>query len=75
VTITVMYSCDECALSKVSCLVPAREDEDVTVWMEQTIRLISADHDQRSPGCHPKMLKDLYIPMTGTDRIGGPTLQ
>jgi hypothetical protein len=75
-TITVMYSCPECALTKVSCIVPAREEEDVLVWMDETIRLVAADHDRRSPRCHPKTLKDLYIPMPpGTDRIGGPTRQ
>jgi hypothetical protein len=75
VTIVVLYSCAECALTKVRCAVPAREEEDVRVWMDQTIRLVSADHHRRSPRCHPKTLSDLMIPMTGTDRVGGPTQQ
>jgi hypothetical protein len=74
-TITVRYSCYDCGLTKVSCVVPAREDEDVLVWMDQTLRRLAADHDQRSPSCHPTMLHDLMIPMSHADRIGGPPLQ
>ena len=75
VTITVFYSCLLCGLQKAACVVPAREDEDVRVWMDSTIRRVSVDHDMRSPNCHPDTLSELMIPMTGTDRIGGPILQ
>lgn len=71
-TITVLYSCDLCGLTDAHCDVPAREDEDVLVWMEQTIQLVAANHHRRSPLCRPKTLKNLMIPMTGRDRIGGP---
>lgn len=71
-TVRVQYSCPLCGLFKVHCDVPARGDEDVLVWMEQTIAALSHDHHARSPQCHPGELKDVMIPMTGTDRIGGP---
>jgi hypothetical protein len=74
-TIRCFYSCALCGLKKVPVDVPARGDEDVCDWMEVTIRLVGQDHAFRAPGCHPKTLTDLMIPMTGTDRVGGPTLQ
>jgi hypothetical protein len=74
-TITCKYSCPACGLKRVACPVPARMTEPVTVWMEATVRRISADHRLRSPHCHAREMKELLIPMTGTDRIGGPTVQ
>lgn len=71
VTITVLYSCHLCGLTDIPVPVPARTDEDVLVWMEQTGGLLSRDHDQRSPLCHPDKLSNVKIPMTGTDRVGG----
>jgi len=73
VTITVLYSCPECGLSRVPCDVPARGDEDVLVWMKQTLAVVSRDHDRRSPHCRPRQLVDLHVPMTSVDRIGGAT--
>lgn len=73
--ITVMYSCKPCGLKKIHLAVPARADEDVRAWMEATVLLVKGDHDRRSPHCHPKELSELYIPMTGTNRVGGPTVQ
>jgi hypothetical protein len=75
VTIRVRYSCPACGLVSVNVDVPARETEDVVTWMEATVRATGADHNRRSPDCHPARLHDLMIPMTGTDRIGGPTVQ
>lgn len=74
-TIAVKYSCPACGLKAVSVDVPARTDEDVLVWMKQTIRLTSEDHARRSPHCHPERLHDLMIPMAGAARVGGPSLQ
>jgi len=71
-TIQVFYSCPQCGLRKVRCNVPARQNEDVLDWMENTIRLLSTDHALRSPWCHPEQLHDLMIPMAGTNRVGGP---
>lgn len=75
VTIRVRYSCPDCGLKKVVCEVPARGEEDVRIWMEATIASVGADHQRRSPRCHPTQLHDLMIPMTGADRIGGPNIQ
>jgi len=69
--ITVFYSCPACGLKDVAVVVPARETEDVRVWMDKTIRLTCDDHAQRSPSCHPEQLHDLKIPITGADRVGG----
>lgn len=71
VTVTVLYSCHVCGLTDIPVPVPARTDEDVLVWMEQTGGLLSQDHAQRSPLCHPKTLSNVKIPMTGADRVGG----
>ena len=73
--IVVRYSCRLCGLLKVECLVPVRDPaQDVVRWMEQTGALLSADQRQRSPRCHPKELQDIMIPLTGRDRIGGPSV-
>lgn len=73
--ITVQYSCPECGLKDVPVQVPAREDPDenaVVPWMhEQVIPSVTADHDKRSPKCHPKELKDLKIPLPpGSEFVG-----
>lgn len=70
-----MYSCAPCGLKRVRLAVPARGEEDVVAWMESTVRVVKADHDRRSPHCHPTELTELMIPRTGADRIGGPTVQ
>ena len=74
-TITVFYSCPLCATVKAAVTVPARESEDVGEWMENTVRLLGDDHRARSPHCHPAELKNVMIPMSGRDRIGGPVMQ
>lgn len=70
--IIVKYSCYECMLKNIEVSVPARENEDVRIWMDNTIHYIANDHKKRSPQCHPKQLHDLMIPISNTDRIGGP---
>jgi len=76
VTIRCFYSCDGCGLKDQGVDVPARVgDDDVVVWMEQTVRLLVQDHKRRRVGCHPKSLQEIRIPMAGADRIGGPTIQ
>lgn len=71
VTITVLYSCHTCRLKDIPVAVPARETEDVLVWMDATGRLLGSDHHRRSPLCKTKVLNDVKIPITGTDRVGG----
>jgi hypothetical protein len=74
-TIQVLYSCARCGLKKIPLDVPARESpaEDVLVWMNHTVALVGHDHRRLSPSCEAKKIDALLIPMTGTDRVGGPT--
>lgn len=74
-TITVKYSCDVCGLTDVQVEVRAREDEDVTTWMDQTVRRIARHHSGTSPFCTARTLKNLMIPITNADKIGGPSIQ
>lgn len=73
--ITVLYSCRDCDLERVPCMVPARGEEPVLAWMDATIRVLAGDHARRSPACTARKLSDVMIPMTGADRIGGPAVQ
>lgn len=73
ITTEVMYTCRVCGLEKIPLKVPAREQEDVVVWVEQTVRHVHVDHQQRTPGCAAEGV-DLYIPTDGTDRVGGPVV-
>lgn len=75
-TIGVKYSCHLCGLKDIEVQIPARETEDVLAWMHQVLEPgVGADHQMRSPHCKPKTLKDVKIPMSGADRIGGATAQ
>lgn len=75
VTIGVRYSCAGCGLREIQLDVPARGNEAVVVWMDATVRRLSADHRRRSPNCNAQALQEVKIPMTGVDRIGGPSIQ
>ena len=72
--LVVKYSCFACGLHCVTCRVPARGvKEDVVDWMRKVVSPhLVRDHEARSPECRPKTLSEVMIPMTGTDRIGGP---
>lgn len=74
VTITCVYSCAACGIVKARVPVTARSpQEDVKAWLEGVcLSAVMADHRQRSPHCHPKELAELYIPISGAERIGGP---
>jgi hypothetical protein len=77
VTITCKYSCALCGLKRVAVEIPMRASDETAVhWMEQlVIPNLVADHEQRSPACHPETLSELLIPMAGADYIGGPPVQ
>ena len=70
--IVCMYTCHACALVKAKLAVPARESEEIGAWVEATATLLGADHCQRSPHCMERKI-DLYIPIEGAERLGGPT--
>ena len=74
-TIQCFYSCPECGLVKVAVEVQARGDEDVVEWLEGVaIVAMGADHRRRSPACRPGGLRDIMIPVTGAEKIGGPSV-
>lgn len=74
-TIGCLYSCSACGIRDVEVRVPAREEEDVVVWLERVCAVaIGADHVARSPHCRAQTMENLKIPMTGTDRIGGAAI-
>jgi hypothetical protein len=75
VTIRARYSCQGCGLADVGVDVPAREDEDVCVWMNATVQKLAADHRRRSPRCRANAFQEVKIPITGADRVGGPSIQ
>jgi hypothetical protein len=71
VTITVLYSCRWCGLTKVSADVPSRLEEHVEVWMRQTAEYVMRDHIKRSPNCAAPVISELMIPMPSHDaRVG-----
>jgi hypothetical protein len=73
VTITCMYTCNECGIYRRGVPVPARTTEEVVDWMNDVaVPLICADHASLSPFCHPTKLSELMIPVTGASKIGGP---
>ena len=74
--ITCKYSCGECNLHRVEVLVPARPAEmDVTRWVKDVAAYcIYADHCCRSPKCTANTMIEMMIPITGAERIGGPSV-
>lgn len=76
VSITVMYSCSGCGLIKAKCEVPARTTEDVVVWTRDILGgAVGSDHHKRSPSCTSDTMSEVWIPITGSDKVGGPSLQ
>lgn len=74
ITVTLKYSCRECALPRTDLVVPAREPGvDVKEWMDTTVRLVASDHFRRSPLCRAKTITELLIP--ANEYIGGATKQ
>ena len=72
-TIQVKYSCGQCGIHRVVVDVTARSTEDVAEWMERILTpSLVRDHEARSPHCQPKSLTEVLIPVTGTEKIGGP---
>jgi hypothetical protein len=75
VTTKCKYSCSLCGIHRNEVEVKSRQNEEVTDWMDKVlISTLIADHEARSPGCHPDAFAQVMIPVTGTDRIGGSVL-
>jgi hypothetical protein len=76
VTIVVSYTCDACGLKDIPVTVPPRGTEDVVTWMEGMRPLLVADHQKKSPDCHPRAFTHVKIPFApGSERVGEPTKQ
>jgi hypothetical protein len=74
--VTIRYSCHLCGIEKREVRVRARENEDVVQWLEQVCMVdLGADHAAVSPYCHPTELKDIMIPLSGVDKVGGVVKQ
>ena len=71
-TIQCRYSCSDCGIVRAVVTVPARDDESVTEWMDKTIPLLVADHENRSPHCHPRAFSEVLIPVQDNSPVGGP---
>lgn len=75
-TILCKFTCTTCGLRRIPISVQAREaSEDVVDWMNGVVRQVGEEHQRLSPGCPAKELSELMIPMSGTDRVGGPVVQ
>lgn len=74
--ITVKYSCPLGCITQRTVDVPTREGENVVEWLEGVcMPAVAKDHRSASPFCRATSVKDLYIPMGGTDKVGGPVKQ
>jgi hypothetical protein len=70
------YSCPLCGLRRVTVYVSIRLNEDVVEWMnKQVTPALMRDHEFRSPGCRATEFSEVMIPVTGANKIGGPTIQ
>ena len=75
-SVMIQYSCPDCGIKDRAVSVTARGNEDVVRWLENTcIVELSRDHAAISPLCHPEELKDIRIPLSGADKIGGVVKQ
>lgn len=70
-----LFSCHGCALKDHPVNVRERRDrEDLLAWLDMVRFAIAREHRRVSPACAAREC-DLKIPLTSTDRIGGPPLQ
>lgn len=71
------YSCHACKLEEIAVNVPVREEgKDLKQWIEEIMMWhFARDHARRSPGCFPRELNDVMIPISGADMVGGPAKQ
>lgn len=75
-TIKCLYSCEGCGIERAEVEVPIRTTQDVAEWMERVvIYIVSGHHAAHSPECTAQTMRDVMIPITGADKIGGSSLQ
>ena len=70
--LTILYSCKSCGIKDRAVQVPARETEDVKVWVELVVGFaIWNDHNECSPGCVITKVSEVKIPIPeGTEFVG-----
>lgn len=70
-TLRVFYSCEACGIVDAPVDVPTRGPENVVAWLEgRCMAACVADHQRRSPTCHPQQLQNLKVPIGGAQRVG-----
>lgn len=70
------YTCGLCGVVRAKVEVEERGEEDVIEWTTKVMTpALVRDHEMRSPNCHPKKFTEVYIPITGAKKIGGPAIQ
>ena len=67
--IRVRYSCEGCGLQQIAVEVPARIDEDIIAWIEQTGLYVATNHRLQSPNCRSNVC-DLLVPLHEGQPIG-----
>lgn len=77
ITIVVTYTCSMCDALNEPVIVPARPSEmDVRVWVDQIMgAAIGHAHHLKHPHCPAKKMKDVKIPITNAEWVGGPAVQ
>ena len=74
--IKVKYSCALCGIRRREVDVPARGTEDVVAWLRDVATpALIRDHQRTSPHCQPTSLSEVMIPVSGTEKVGGPVVQ
>lgn len=62
--VTVMYSCTECGLKRVTLLVDGPGLGSRNKWLAEVSLFISRDHHTWSPDCVNTRLSNVFIPMS-----------
>ena len=70
------YTCPECGVNRAEVSVPVRPpDMDVVHWVQNVAaHYLAADHAMRSPACTCNTMSEMMIPISGAERIGGPSV-
>lgn len=72
-----LYTCKSCGVLDRPVQMPARgDDESVADWMNKVCApAISRDHENYSPHCTQRTMRNLKIPITDGKKIGEVTEQ
>ena len=70
-TIEIKYSCNQCGIKDKSVQVIARDNEDISSWMNSVGYALSRDHDNTSPYCKITKLDEVKIPILNEEKLGG----